>query len=654
MFKNMGFYLFFPILLLSVFLTAGCSQLATSGNAGIPGDGGSGGGVLGALRPKADPALVEKIRQEEQARLLAQQNAAQNNDAQSGTDPMDRNLPNVSTDPIAPPAEEVAQSGGLVTPLQQNDSVWNNPAMSVSPASTSESMQTAVYGGNYAPSVPAPPPGSLAGGLVPPPPAITLSTQAQTMAYGGAIPMDPNVAPYGSPMYGYPYPQQWYPGQPPAVPAAAQALERPAGSPFGTGGKASNGIADEIQSERSKKLANFVPITPSGMDSRSAYKQRDDMKVLWKGALAGAAVKRWVNDDDRIAGALNRIDVGLPHEATRGSFSISQRQVDSFFKPVDLDKRTYHLAPAIKKLQNDLAQGYHRYLYAYNKFALAQQTVAARKQQVELASSASEQQRAAADLSQAQHEAESATDDMHSAQYELASIAGAPGARSIIGRVSGITPSLDSLAQAESAPAAQRGKFRGVASQMLGSLGSMGSLFHLGKKGEKEAPVETTQANGSTLEPAKVASADMKKSKKDKHRKEGDSGDLVPQPKVAAAITGAINEKEPAPAAKETRTNSNDGVSFLLNNVNVNNRKSILNVSIRNSGSNDFTFTPEVISVSENNHKLSEAVMRADFDATVVQPNQEVKGTITIFGRPWNEKLAVYLCEGGKNIQMRR
>jgi len=56
----------------------------------------------------------------------------------------------------------------------------------------------------------------------------------------------------------------------------------------------------------------------------------------------------------------------------------------------------------------------------------------------------------------------------------------------------------------------------------------------------------------------------------------------------------------------------------------------------------------------ENNQKLAEAAMRADFDTTLVQPNQEVKGTITIFGRPWNDKMTVSLSEGGKFLQMRR
>ncbi len=88
--------------------------------------------------------------------------------------------------------------------------------------------------------------------------------------------------------------------------------------------------------------------------------------------------------------------------------------------------------------------------------------------------------------------------------------------------------------------------------------------------------------------------------------------------------------------------------------MNVQPRKSILTVSIRNSGSNSYSFSPDLFSVSEGNRKLSEAALRADFDSTMVQPNGEVKGTITIFGPPWNDKLAVVLTDGSKTYQLRR
>jgi len=46
--------------------------------------------------------------------------------------------------------------------------------------------------------------------------------------------------------------------------------------------------------------------------------------------------------------------------------------------------------------------------------------------------------------------------------------------------------------------------------------------------------------------------------------------------------------------------------------------------------------------------------MRADFETTLVQPSQEVQGTITIFGRPWNDRLTVSLSDGTRNLQMHR
>ncbi len=76
------------------------------------GGGVQGHGILGALRPKADPTMVERIRQEEA--LRAQQMALQQqqqNQQMSETDGQGRILPKVSMEPIAPPAEEVASAG---------------------------------------------------------------------------------------------------------------------------------------------------------------------------------------------------------------------------------------------------------------------------------------------------------------------------------------------------------------------------------------------------------------------------------------------------------------------------------------------------------------------------------------------------------------
>ena len=116
-------------------------------------------------------------------------------------------------------------------------------------------------------------------------------------------------------------------------------------------------------------------------------------------------------------------------------------------------------------------------------------------------------------------------------------------------------------------------------------------------------------------------------------------------------MAAAAPAEPPAPSAPAVPAST---ISMELKGVNVTARKSILTVAIKNNGESDFSFDPESFAISENNHKLSEAAMRADFETTLVQPNQEVKGTITIFGRPWNERLTVSLSDGSRNVQMRR
>jgi hypothetical protein len=426
----------------------------------------------------------------------------------------------------------------------------------------------------------------------------------------------------------------------------APTYERPAGSPFATG-RSGHSTDDSDESEHAKK-APFVPITPNGMEPRSSYKQRDDLKVLWKGMLANSEEAKAIVKDDKIADALNKIDVGLPGESTKGSFSVTQRLVDNIFKSSSVDKR---IAQPVRKLEMDLVQAYYRYLYSYNKFSLAQQTVAARKQEADVAQSNSESQRAAADQAEASTEAESAKDDMRSAQAELAGFVGAAAARTIIGRVSGVTPTLESLSQAVEQPA----------EATKGGKGPLSLFVH--HKKEKAKDEETANAESGSDDAAKsdksakaekadqaetkVAKADKKdkkKAKADKHGKDKDS-DLSPAPDAVANKDAGADTA----AAKES-----GDISFQLKEVNVTPRKSILSVSIHNSGSSNFSFSPDVISISDGNHKLSDAAVRADFDQTLVQPNSEVKGTITIFGRPWNDRLAVVLSDGGKNIQMRR
>lgn len=421
------------------------------------------------------------------------------------------------------------------------------------------------------------------------------------------------------------YPQQPMQGQE-AAPAQPQ-------RPALFGNKTSGGSSDEEKKvERPKK--EFVPINPVGMEPRSPYKQRDDLRVLWKGLLSTAGMRQVLNKDDKLADVLNRSDVGLPAESTKGSFSVSQRQIDAVFKPVAMDKK---VQPLVRQKQQELVQAYYRYLHAYNRFALEQQTVAARKQEVEVASSDAEKQRAAADLARAQNDAEATKEDMKTAQYELAAAAGANAARSVIAKVANIAPSIESLAQAEASQAPQETNDGGV-------LASARSFFFGGKGKEK------TQSSPPAEEPKKQKEPKEKVAKKDKstNKKSGEKGgDLAPAPQAESA------QKEDSSSGGEAPTQGS-AISFELKGVNITARKSILSVSIKNNGADSFSFSPDVISVAENNKKLSEAALRADFDQTLVKPNEEVKGTITIFGRPWNDKLAVFISDGGKNIQLRR
>lgn len=609
----------FSIALLALALLTGCSQQSSQNNAQVPDASSSGGGssILSSLRAKADPEVLAKMKAEQEAQQQQQALAAQQGQAQPfGADASTSasvSLPEVSSSPFAPPAESVLPNGPVITPAESKPAeqppsfpFWpfGGGAPAAPPGGAPPGAPpVASYGGYGGGAIPPPPPGGV-GGLVPPPPAVSLSTSAQTMPYGG-MPMDPYANPYAQ--------------APQAAPAAPS---RPA---LFSSGQRSADSGDDTPAPR-RKNANFVPITPTGMESRSAYKQRDDLKVLWKGALASSSLQSLANRDEKIAASLARVDVGLPTESTKGSFNVSQRQIDAIFKPTDVDRR---IAPQLKKLESDLSQSYYRYLYAYNKFALAQQTVAARKQEVEVAGTASEQQRAAADLAQAQSEAEAVKEDMRSAQYELSSVAGAQAARVIIGKVSGVAPSAESLASAEtSAPAA--------AAPAAGKVGGfLGGMFKFGGGGGGAAP------------PAKVA--DAPKPAKVKGKKGAPGEDLAPAPREVASVMP--ERKEPAAEAPSA---SGSPVAFELKNVNITPRKSILKVSIRNNGSDSFSFDPDVISISEGNKKLSEATVRAEFDSTLVQPNQEVAGTITIFGRPWNDRLSVSLPDGGKNIQLRR
>jgi hypothetical protein len=590
---------------------------------------------LRTLHPKADAATMEKLRQadlaaRQQAAAAAQaMNPSPGDPASSGLDIASRNLPKVSTDPIAPPAEEVAKDTPVFTPAQDNSQAAASSLQNqIASAPTS-------YGGYGGGAIPPPPPGSMGNGsLVPPPPVVAVSASLNP---SGMMPGYDQYASQYMNQYQVPYQQM--------VPAS-----RPSGSPFGSanGGSSRSPDGDDDRSAAEKKRDSFVPITPTGMEPRSTYKQRDDLKVLWKGAISSSSLQE-VMSDGKFADQVRKIDVGLPTESTRGAFNINQPMVDRIFRGGALDRRI--VAP-VKKAQSDVAHSYYGYLYTYNRFALAEQTLAAQKQEVSVAESPVEKQRAAADVARAQSEVDSARDDMRSAESELASIAGPTAARSIIGKVSGVTPSLESLASASQndAAAGQRRLVSKMASPVT-------SLFHFGHgKNEKEVAQKQQPDN---KEPVKVSQAKLPPTKKDKNKESRKSkenkreiaGDLSPAP-VASSSQSQDNASSDKVAS--TAHGGAEGISFELKGVNVQPRKSILTVSIRNSGSNSYSFSPELFSISDGTQKLSEAAVRADFDQTMVQPNGEVKGTITIFGRPWNDKLAVVLSDGSKMIQLRR
>ncbi len=100
-------------------------------------------------------------------------------------------------------------------------------------------------------------------------------------------------------------------------------------------------------------------------------------------------------------------------------------------------------------------------------------------------------------------------------------------------------------------------------------------------------------------------------------------------------------DASPTPVAKPVASTphhehsvSNSAISFLLKNVTINPRKSVLTVVIKNSSSEPFEFNPDAIYIAEGTHKLGAEALRADFDVTSIEPGQEVKGIITIFSRP--------------------
>lgn len=652
-------------LVLTTFLIvlSGCLTGCGGGGADKVSDANQGGGrsgVLGRMHPKASAETVEELKAAEAQAREEQMRLAQQNQ-QASMNGMGRVLPPVSTDPISPPGMSASAEGPVANSYNPNIQTTSNPqptnassptkidSTTVTPAKDMGSiesppaMEAATYSQHYVSSVPPPPPGAVAGGLVPPPPAVTLSTNAN-MAYGA--PDNPYANPYMNP-YAVPYPQyQQFQQVPPPMmqpPPIQQEPQRPQGL-FGSGKKRvvdESDDEDDSDSKPEKKEPEFVPIRPTGMEARSPYKQKDDLKILWSGALNTYQMQKLMERDKELNFILKKVDVGLPPDSTKGMFTVAPRRVASIFRPIASERKSIE---AVRKVQFDLVQSYYRYLYAYNKYAIQTQTVQARKQEIEVASSRAEKQRAEADMARAQDAAQSATEDMRAAQEELAAVAGAQSARSIIGRISGITPSVQALAQAEKSaePIEVDSKQTGNG----GMFGGMGNFLWGGNKDKepKAAPAE------KVVKAPKEKSPKAKSDKKEKKNVEANEEDLAPSRSVAMKNT----KRDSAAQAPPERATSNSPINFELKDIEITARKSILTVAIRNSGPESFKFTPEAISIAEGDKKIAEASMRAEFDSTSVKPNGEVQGKITIFGRPWNDRLSVFVSDGSNNIQLKR
>lgn len=637
---------------------------------------GAGHGVLGRMHPKASAETVEELKAAEAQARAEQMRLAQESGNQASMNGMGRVLPPVSTDPISPPGTLPGNSANSEGPISNSynpgaaeaatipmtpnlfttsNNASSTPAKDTPVETPPPPVEAATYSQHYMPGgVPAPPPGAMAGGLVPPPPAVTLSTNAN-IAYGG------DQSPYANPQWNpyavpAPYPQynpysQMPPQQmmmPPPAAAPPEQQQRPAGL-FGSGKKARPAAEDsdddeEASSKPEKKEADFVPIRPTGMEARSPYKQKDDIKVLWSGALTTYQMQKLQEKEKDLAMILKKVDVGLPPDATKGMFTVAPRRVASLFRPIASERKSIE---QVRKTQFDVVQSYYRYLYAYNKYAIGLQTVQARKQEIEVASSRAEKQRAEADLARAQDAAQSSTEDMRAAQEEMAAVAGAQAARSIIGRISGITPSVQALTQAEKSaePIEVDSKKSG------GMFGGMGNFFSFGGNKGSEPKAEAL-AEPAIKVAKKEKSPKIKSPDKKGKIKNDDSAEEDLAPSRSVAMKGSSRRETQAPP--ESPKVSSSPISFELKDVEITARKSILTVAIHNTGSETFKFTPDVISLAEGDRKIDEASMRAEFDSTSVRPNAEVQGKITIFGRPWNDRLSVVISDGSTNIQLKR
>jgi hypothetical protein len=301
----------------------------------------------------------------------------------------------------------------------------------------------------------------------------------------------------------------------------------------------------------------------------------------------------------------------------------------------------------VKKTQTDLVQAYYRYLYSYNKYFLGQQQVQARKQELDCADSQAEKQRATVDLANTQQEADASREDMRSAQGDLASVAGASAARTVIKNVSGVTPSLEQIA-ADSQPQARD----------KGGEGGSGGLFKVFGFGKGKSRDDDQSAEESPKVAAESKGKERKEKEKDKDVKEkkkgkGDKQQIAAKPDASSSTKADAGEAAPASSGAGPSVSAGP-VSFELKDVKTTPRKSVLRVVVKNTGGDNFSFDADAISVAEGNNKLADASVNAEFDSTIVQPSQEVTGTITIFGRPWNDKLTVSLSNGNRPIFLHR
>jgi hypothetical protein len=601
--------------------------------------------VFGKLRPQADPNAINEIHNEEDAARRARQEelerqaAAQRqaNQAQ-GDDPNQRNLPGVANSSFSGGLPSVNGGAGQLSGLsgdpkqiaaqaeqaaQAITSSWGLPGSNSGSGSAPPPPPAQSYGINY--TTPSP-------GFVPPPPAVSLSSQAVPM-YGGPPPPDYN--PYANPYAAY--------GQAPAAPPVPTHAPSSGFGAVTTGASRAASSGDEDEPSRKKKEKPMQIITPTGMEARSPYKQRDELRMLWKGALQTSLSS--VSSDGKFSDGIAKVDVGLPGEATKGSLSIAQRQVDAIFKNNGAVDRK--VIGTVKKTQTDLVQAYYRYLYSYNKYFLGQQQVQARKQELDCADSQAEKQRATVDLANTQQEADASREDMRSAQGDLASVAGASAARTVIKNVSGVTPSLEQIA-ADSQPQARD----------KGGEGGSGGLFKVFGFGKGKSRDDDQSAEESPKVAAESKGKERKEKEKDKDVKEkkkgkGDKQQIAAKPDASSSTKADAGEAAPASSGAGPSVSAGP-VSFELKDVKTTPRKSVLRVVVKNTGGDNFSFDADAISVAEGNNKLADASVNAEFDSTIVQPSQEVTGTITIFGRPWNDKLTVSLSSGNKPIFLHR